>query len=88
MDKIFSRIADDIERGKAEPRERGKAEPRERGWWSSHLRNYNRLPKPINPKFTDSDVENAKRVIWRTGLPRTWDRMLLKSIVIPEHRTL
>ena len=29
MDKIFTRIADDIERG--------KAEPRERSWWSSHL---------------------------------------------------
>ena len=80
MDKIFSRIADDIERG--------KAEPRERSWWSSHLRNYNRLPKPINPKFTDTDVENARRIIWRTSFPRTWDRMLLKSIVIPEHRVL
>ena len=80
MDKIFTRIADDIEKG--------KAEPRERSWWSSHLRNYNRLPKPINPKFTDTDVEEARRVIWRAGLPRTWDRMLVKSIVVPEHRSL
>ena len=80
MDKIFTRIADDIERG--------KAEPRERSWWSSHLRNYNRRPKPINPPFTDADVEDARRIIWRANLPRTWDRMLLKSIVVPEHRIL
>lgn len=80
MDKIFARIADDVERG--------KAEPRERGWWSSHLRNYNRLPKPTIPKFSDADVEDAKRVLWRAGLPRTWDRMLVKSIAVPEHRVL
>ena len=80
MDKIFTRIAEDIERG--------KAEPRERSWWSSHLRNYNRLPKPINPPFTDADVEDARRILWQANLPRTWDRMLLKSIVIPEHRVL
>ena len=80
MDKIFTRIADDVERG--------KAEPHERSWWSSHLRNYNRLPKPISPKFTDSDVDDARRVIWRANLPRTWDRMLLKSIRVPEHRIL
>ena len=80
MDKIFARIADDIDRG--------KAEPRERSWWSSHLRNYNRLPKPINPKFSDSDVEDARRIIWRANLPRTWDRMLLKSIRVPEHHML
>lgn len=80
MDKIFARIADDIDRG--------KAKPRERSWWSSHLRNYNRLPKPINPKFSDSDVEDARRIIWRANLPRTWDRMLLKSIRVPEHHML
>ena len=80
MDKIFTRIADDIERG--------KAEPHERSWWSSHLRNYNRLPKPVNPKFNDADVEEARRILWRGGLPRTWDRMLIKSITVPEHRLL
>ena len=80
MDKIFTRIADDIDRG--------RAEPRERSWWSSHLRNYNRLPKPISPKFMDADVEDAKRVLWRANLPKTWDCMLLKSIRIPEHRAL
>ena len=80
MDNIFAHIVDNIEQG--------KAKPHERSWWSSYLRNYNRLPKPINPKLTDADVEDARRIIWRAGLPRTWDRMLLRSIVIPEHRIL
>jgi len=80
MEKIFTHIADDVEQG--------KAEPHKRSWWSGHFQNYNRLPKPINPKFTDMNVEEARQILWHAGLPRTWDCMLLKSIIVQEHRIL